>query len=119
MNTRRRVLLGAVGLGGLGLLGVRAFAQPAAQVVKVAAKKFDYTPNEIRLKKGAPVVFELTSADVVMGFNIPDFKTRTDIIPGKVTRLAFTPDRAGKFVFMCDVFCGSGHEDMNGTLIVE
>jgi cytochrome c oxidase subunit 2 len=118
MQTRRRVLLAAVGLGGLGILGVRAFAQPAPQVIKVAAKKFDFTPGEIRLKKGVPVVFELTSTDVVMGFNIPDFKIRTDIIPGKVTQLPFTPDRAGKFVFMCDVFCGSGHEDMNGTLIV-
>ena len=119
MNTRRRVLLGAVGLGGLGVLSVRVFAQPAAQVVKVAAKKFDYTPSEIRLKKGVPVIFELSTTDTVMGFNIPDFKTRTDIIPGKVTQLPFTPDRTGKFVFMCDVFCGSGHEDMNGTLIVE
>ena len=119
MPTRRRILLGAAGLGALGLLGVHALAQPAAQIVKIAAKKFDYTPNAIRLKKGVPVVFELTSSDVVMGFSIPDFNIRADIIPGKVTQLPFTPDRAGKFVFMCDIFCGSGHEDMQGTLIVE
>jgi cytochrome c oxidase subunit II len=119
MPTRRGILLGAIGLGGLGMLGVRVSAQPAAPIIKIAAKKFDFTPGEIRLKKGVPVIFELTTVDVVMGFNIPDFKIRTDIIPGKATQLPFTPDRAGKFVFMCDVFCGSGHEDMAGTLIVE
>jgi cytochrome c oxidase subunit II len=119
VQTRRRILLGALGLGGLGILGARALAQPAPLVVKVAAKKFDFTPSEIRLKKGVPVVFELTTTDTVMGFSIPDFKVRADIIPGKVTQLPFTPDRAGKFAFLCDVFCGSGHEDMQGTLIVE
>jgi cytochrome c oxidase subunit II len=103
VQTRRRILLGALGLGGLGILGARALAQPAP----------------LGLKKGVPVVFELTTTDTVMGFSIPDFKVRADIIPGKVTQLPFTPDRAGKFAFLCDVFCGSGHEDMQGTLIVE
>jgi heme/copper-type cytochrome/quinol oxidase subunit 2 len=32
--------------------------------------------------------------------------------------LRFTPDRAGSFTFLCDVFCGSGHENMSGTLNV-
>jgi cytochrome c oxidase subunit 2 len=30
----------------------------------------------------------------------------------------FTPDKVGRFNFHCDLFCGSGHEDMMGTLIV-
>ena len=29
-----------------------------------------------------------------------------------------TPDKAGTFIFLCDVFCGDGHEGMNGTLVV-
>jgi cytochrome c oxidase subunit 2 len=33
-------------------------------------------------------------------------------------RLAFTPDRPGEFEFVCDVFCGSGHEDMGGVIKV-
>jgi cytochrome c oxidase subunit 2 len=53
-----------------------------------------------------------------MGFSLPDFQTRADIVPGKVTRLRFTPDKAGSFTFLCDIFCGSGHETMNGTLNV-
>ncbi len=54
-----------------------------------------------------------------MGFNAPDFKVRTDIPPGKLMRVELTPDKAGTFTFFCDVFCGSGHEEMNGTFIVE
>ncbi len=119
MRTKRRVFLGALGLGALGALGVRVLAQPAPPVVKIHAKKFDYTPNEIRLQKGVPIVFELTVEEVEMGFNLPDFKLRTDIVPDRVIQLPFVPDRAGTFTFYCDVFCGLGHEDMAGTLIVE
>jgi cytochrome c oxidase subunit 2 len=39
-------------------------------------------------------------------------------MPGKVVSLELTPDRAGTFTFLCDVFCGTGHEDMSGMLIV-
>jgi cytochrome c oxidase subunit 2 len=28
------------------------------------------------------------------------------------------PDKVGTFTFLCDVFCGSGHETMNGTITV-
>jgi hypothetical protein len=41
-----------------------------------------------------------------------------EFVPGQTASLQFTPDRTGSFTFLCDVFCGSGHEDMNGTLIV-
>ncbi|HEX7436841.1 MAG TPA: cytochrome c oxidase subunit II, partial [Caldimonas sp.] len=42
----------------------------------------------------------------------------TDIMPGKTATLRLTPDKTGSFIFLCDVFCGTGHEDMNGTLVV-
>jgi heme/copper-type cytochrome/quinol oxidase subunit 2 len=32
--------------------------------------------------------------------------------------LSFTPDKAGTFTFLCDVFCGDGHEGMSGRLVV-
>jgi cytochrome c oxidase subunit II len=35
-----------------------------------------------------------------------------------VNRISLTPDKAGRFAFACDVFCGVGHEEMSGTLIV-
>jgi len=96
--------------------GALAVAKP--RVVKVVAKRFVFTPATIKLAKGEPVVFELTTQDVFMGMNIPDFGVRSDIVPGKTMKLAFTPDKAGTFTFLCDVFCGDGHESMSGTLVV-
>jgi len=93
-------------------------AQPKERVIKVVASPFKYTPGTLKVKKGQPVVFELTTADVPMGFNLPDFNARGDILPGKVTRLRVVPDKSGTFVVLCDIFCGSGHEEMNGKLVV-
>ncbi|HEX4334157.1 MAG TPA: cupredoxin domain-containing protein [Usitatibacter sp.] len=116
MDARRRhVLAGAVALAAAAA-GVRAAAEP--RVIKVVARKFVFLPREIALKVGEPVTLELTAPEVVMGFNAPDFKVRTDIIPGTPARVTFTPDKAGSFTFLCDVFCGDGHEGMSGTLVV-
>ena len=113
---RRQVLATGAALVVAAAAGALAQAQP--RVVKVVARKFVFRPEEIELKKGEAVTLELTSADVVMGFNVPDFKVRSDIIPGVVTKLTFTPDQAGTFTFLCDIFCGDGHETMSGKLIV-
>jgi cytochrome c oxidase subunit II len=88
------------------------------KVIRITAKKFEFAPGEVTVRKGEPVVLELTSEDRTHGFNLPDFGVRTEVKPGAVSRVHFTPDKAGKFNFTCDVFCGSGHEDMSGTLVV-
>ncbi len=93
-------------------------AEPKEKIIRNPAKKFNYTPGEVKLKKGVPVILEFRSEDILMGFNLPDFNLRADIVPGKPTRVRFTPDKTGSFVFLCDIFCGSGHEEMNGRLTV-
>ncbi|MGC2520128.1 MAG: cupredoxin domain-containing protein [Burkholderiales bacterium] len=115
---RRRVL--AAGIAGLAgaAFGAWVFAQPGGQVIRVVARKFVFLPNEITLKKGVPAVLEFTAPEVVMGFSVPELKVRTDIIPGQVARLRMVPDRAGTFDFLCDIFCGEGHEGMSGKLHV-
>jgi cytochrome c oxidase subunit 2 len=113
---RRRLLAASLALGAGAVFGARAFAQE--KVIRITAKKFEFMPNDIELKKGEPVVLEFTSADVVMGFSLPDFKLRTDIVPGGFTRLSLTPDRVGTFEFVCDHFCGDFHEDMSGRIRV-
>src|ERR1700760_1947537 len=114
---RRNFVLGAAVVA-LSAAGTSVLAVAKPRVVKVSAKRFVFTPAEIKLRKGEPVVFELTTQDIFMGMNIPDFGVRSDIVPGKTMKLAFTPDKAGTFTFLCDVFCGDGHEGMNGTLVV-
>ena len=119
MKTRLQLALGAALVAvGLTAAYVGVQAAPRAKVIKVSAKRFDYTPGNLKLKKGERVVLELTSRDVVMGFNLPDFNVRGDMIPGKVTRVEFTPDKTGDFTFLCDIFCGSGHEEMHGRITV-
>ena len=98
--------------------GAGVLAQGSERVVRVTARKFAFTPAEIALRKGEPVTLELSTDDVFMGFNAPDLKMRSDIVPGKVMRLRFTPDRAGTFPFLCDIFCGDGHETMSGKITV-
>ena len=114
----RRRLTGAAGALALSSLAGLALARPEGRVIRVVAKKFVFVPNEIRVRKGEAVILKFTAPEVPMGFNLADFGVRADIVPGKVATLRLTADKVGRFVFLCDVFCGSGHEDMNGMLIV-
>ena len=122
MNHKKRILitgtlLVTAILSGL-LIHSRAEAVPAERVIHITAKRFDFSPDSITLKKGEPVVFEISSADREHGFNLRAFGVRTNVSPGKVSRIRFTPDKTGKFTFSCDVFCGNGHEEMTGTIVV-
>jgi cytochrome c oxidase subunit 2 len=99
--------------------GLFAGDQPD-QVIKITAKKFEYSPNEIRIKKGVPVILEFTSLDRIHGFTVPDLGgVRATIEPGKTTRLTIVAPKAGTYEFHCDIFCGEGHEGMTGKIIVE
>lgn len=120
MRLNKDVLMLAVAAALLAVGAVATYvkAEPAEQVIKVSAKKFDYTPGEIKLRKGVPVVLELSTQDVVMGFDVPDLGARADILPGKVARVRLVPNKVGTFEFHCDIFCGSGHEEMAGIIVV-
>src|SRR3954465_891796 len=89
-------------------------AVPNEKVIRITAKRFDYTPGNVTLKKGEPVILEFTTEDVLMGFNLPDFNVRADILPDKVSRVRFVPDKTGTFTFLCDIFCGTKHGEMTG-----
>ncbi len=122
MNRKKRVLITSTLLASTLLSGlviyIRANAVPAERVIHITAKNFDFSPDSITLKKGQPVVFEISSGDRKHGFSLRAFGVRGDVLPGKVSRIRFTPDKTGKFTFSCDVFCGDGHEEMTGTVIV-
>ena len=123
MNGDRREILVRAGIfalfaaAGMGALARRSAASES-QVVKVVAQRFQFTPNEIVLKSGQPVVLEITSLDFIHGFNIPALGIRTNLLPGPPTRVAIKALAPGRYDFLCDNFCGSGHEEMNGTIVV-
>lgn len=112
------MVLVAYAVAGAAATVVDGSGEPKEKAITLTVKKFEYSPAEITVKKGEPVVIEVSSQDVKHGFSLPDFGIRTDIKPGSISRISFTPDKAGRFAFVCDVFCGVGHEDMSGTLIV-
>jgi len=99
--------------------GARSASAAGEQMIHMTAKKFEYNPSEITVKKGVPVVIEIVSLDRKHGFTIPELHIRMDVKPGEKNVVRFTPDRAGTFNFHCDNFCGDGHEGMAGKLIVQ
>ena len=88
------------------------------KVIEITAKKFEFTPSEITLKKGEPVILRLTSTDRVHGFMSKPLKFDTDIAAGKTTDVAVTPDTAGDFTVICDHYCGTGHGNMKMKVTV-
>jgi cytochrome c oxidase subunit 2 len=64
-------------------------------------------------------VLELSSLDRTHGFYIPDLNLRVDILADTTQRVRLTPEKSGSFGFRCDNFCGDGHEDMTGKIVVE
>ena len=110
--------LPAVAALNLNLAVPASAADAPAQRIEVQARKFTFGPNEIRVKKGQRVTIVLTSPDFVHGFAMPDFNVRGDGIPGKTVEITFVADKAGKFIYLCDNFCGEGHDKMTGFLIV-
>jgi cytochrome c oxidase subunit II len=113
----RTIFFGCLAISSLALSGF-APAPDAPRRIDVSVKKFAYTPAEITLKKGEPVVFVLTTEDVTHGLKFKELNLNTKVEKGKPSELAFTPDKAGDFVGHCSVFCGSGHGSMTLTLHV-
>jgi cytochrome c oxidase subunit 2 len=116
--TKKLIVLGLV----IGLAAYRcpthAHAGESAQVVKITASKFHFTPDHITLVKGQPVTLQMTSTDKTHGFLIRALKIDTDIKPGSVTQIMVTPETAGTFKAICDHYCGLGHSGMKMTVVV-
>jgi cytochrome c oxidase subunit II len=94
-------------------------AQEAPRRVEVTASRFAFTPSELNLKKGQPVVLVLKSTDVAHGLRFRELNLDVKAGKGETSEFQFTPDKTGDFVGHCSVFCGSGHGSMALTLHVE
>jgi len=106
-------------LAGSAMAGAARLAADQPAEIRIGARKFEFHPNKVAARVGQPLVLVLTSEDRIHGFKMPDFGVRTDIVPGQETRVRLVPDRPGSFTFLCDVFCGDGHDDMDGVLVIE
>ncbi|HET9954222.1 MAG TPA: cytochrome c oxidase subunit II [Polyangiaceae bacterium] len=77
------------------------------------------TASELHLPAGRRVELELTSADVIHSFWVPNLHGKRDLIPSHITRLSFRPDQTGTFRGHCAEFCGLQHAHMDLPVVVE
>lgn len=70
------------------------------------------TANEVHIPVGQPVVFKLTSADVIHSFWAPQLQAKMDLLPGQTNTTWLTADRAGVYRVECAEFCGLQHAHM-------
>jgi cytochrome c oxidase subunit 2 len=110
-----RAVFLAVLIGGMAVTEsgpMPAAEEPNLPVITITAKRFEFTPKEVHLKKGETVVLRLVSEDVTHGLMTRALNLDVDIEPGKTTEARVTPMKAGRFTAICDHFCGSGHGNM-------
>ena len=105
-------------------------------MIEVTAKKYEYNPASIHVKKGAKVELKIHALDRTHGFKISQFPDGSDGkgTPGLVftnfqdgwkvekdndTVIDFTANQPGTYTFKCSIFCGFGHMHMKGELVVE
>jgi len=90
------------------------------RVIEVIAKRFAFEPAEIEVTVGEKVTLAVRSADGVHGVEIKKVKVKKEIPRGAdPVMIAFTATEAGRFPIVCSEYCGDGHDDMKGTLVVK
>jgi cytochrome c oxidase subunit II len=117
---RKLALLALLGIAFMNGLcpGSMALGQTSPQTITITAHRFNFTPNEITLKKGEPVVLVLKSEDVGHGLDIRDLNVQIKVAAHGTTQVQFTPEKTGDFLGHCLVFCGAGHGSMTFKLHV-
>jgi cytochrome c oxidase subunit 2 len=68
--------------------------------------------KELVLPKDRPVYFRIHTKDVIHSFWVPEFRLKSDAVPGMTTHIRVTPDRIGTYRVVCTELCGLGHSTM-------
>jgi cytochrome c oxidase subunit 2 len=112
------VLVAAL-LAGLASSGDAASQSSEPRVVEVVVKRFAFEPAAIEAVEGERLRVLVRSADGPHGFEIKRFKVSKEIPRGtEPVAIEFTASEAGTFPILCSLFCGDGHNDMKGALVV-
>lgn len=116
--------------------GAPTGASEKVQVIEVTARRYQYDPSEIHVKKGARVQLKLRALDRTHGFLLSTYPEGSDgkgrpglgfptpqvswkLEKGQVNVVEFVADQPGTYDFKCSVICGWHHRSMKGKLIVE
>ncbi|MDP2052460.1 MAG: cupredoxin domain-containing protein [Acidobacteriota bacterium] len=89
------------------------------RVIVVVAKRFAFEPARIEVTEGEHVRLVLTSADGVHGVGIKKFRVEKTVPRGGTpVTIDFVASAAGEFPILCSEYCGNGHDEMKGLLVV-
>ena len=97
-------------------------AEPETKTFEVVARRFAFEPDTVEVTEGDRVRLLVRSADGPHGVEIKQFKVKKAVPRAKPgdspVEIEFTASAAGKFPILCSEYCGNGHKDMTGTLVV-
>jgi cytochrome c oxidase subunit 2 len=74
--------------------------------------------NELYVPVNRPVRLLMTSEDVLHSFFIPNFRVKSDVVPGMYTQVWFEAKVAGSHQVFCAEYCGAAHSDMMAKIHV-
>ena len=88
--------------------------------ITVTASNWKFEPAQINVKKGETIKLNVKSTTGTHGLYISGLDVKTKSISvGKQESVVFKADKVGTFSFSCNSYCGSGHREMKGSLIVK
>ena len=67
---------------------------------------------------GKPVELVLAATDVIHSLYVPEFRLKQDAVPGRFTKMVFTPTLAGTYPILCTEYCGTNHSTMTSVVVV-
>lgn len=101
------------------VLDVSRAQGPGSREIVMTAKKYEFSPSEIRVRRGEAVKLTITALDRKHGFKIEVLDIDRELPEGEAVTIEFRADSVGTFPIACSKFCGLGHGKMKGALIVE
>lgn len=116
--SRRSVVAGGTLAAAAWALRAAAQAGGGTRTIEMVARRFAFEPTRVDLRAGERVQVVVRALDFVHGMNIPDLGKRYDLVPGQPTRFELQLAAPGAIEFLCDNFCGEGHENMHGRFVV-
>ena len=84
----------------------------------IKASQFKFEPSKIEVKFGDKVRITAYSEDVSHGLALPEFEVYLYLEKNNPKTIEFIADKSGKFQYLCNTFCGEGHDSMKGEIIV-
>lgn len=88
------------------------------RVVAIVARQYEFEPATIVVREGEKVRLEVTSEDVAHGIGIEGYDINVNLPPGETKVIEFQADTPGRHHFHCSIYCGTGHNEMHGELVV-